>query len=222
MTNIEQLKIFDRKILRRPVAENSESKGTMILLHGYGADEYDLMGLAPYFSANLQIISIRGPGSTMYGGASWFDIDMLADGGLIFNLDQALDSTNKLLQLIPEMQDQGIISDAKIILAGFSQGATIANLITLMKPELVKALLIMSGRLDERASELIKDSTAFVDLPVFAGHGINDNVIPVEFGRQIVSFWRKLPVLLEHYEYPIGHEICQEELGHIQVWLDKL
>ena len=89
MPNIEKLTLSDRKILKRPAADPTNSKGTLVILHGYGADEYDLMGLAPYFDANLQILSIRGPGTVMYGGASWFDIDMNADGSLKFNIEQA-------------------------------------------------------------------------------------------------------------------------------------
>ncbi len=220
MNNIEQLKISDRKILRRPPADLSSSKGTLILLHGYGADEYDLMGLAAYFDANLQILSIRGPGTVMYAGASWFDIDMLADGSLKFNIEQALESAVGVIELIAILKQQALISDQKIILAGFSQGATIANIVTLKQPELIKALLIMSGRLTEQAGELISNPEILKGLPVFAGHGAHDNVIPIEFGRQIVSFWEKLPVQFEHHEYPMGHEICQEELGHIQNWMN--
>ncbi len=220
MNNINKLTISGRKILQRPPAGPNNSKGTLVILHGYGADEYDLMGLAPYFDAHLQILSIRGPGTVMYGGASWFDIDMNVDGSLKFNIEQAMDSAAELIVLIKELQQQGVITSEKIILAGFSQGATISQLVTLKQPALIKALLIMSGRLTEQAADILADSDVLKGLPVFAGHGINDNVIPIEFGRQIVSFWDKFPVQLEHHEYPMGHEICQDELGHIQAWMN--
>ena len=146
MNNINNLTISGRKILQRPPADPHNSKGTLVILHGYGADEYDLMGLAPYFDANLQILSIRGPGTIMHGGASWFDIDMNADGSLKFNIEQALESASDLIALIQELQGQGLIGEEKIILGGFSQGATISQLVTLRQPDLIKALLIMSGR----------------------------------------------------------------------------
>ncbi|MEA3287601.1 MAG: hypothetical protein U9Q77_09545, partial [Candidatus Marinimicrobia bacterium] len=209
MHNIEKLTISDRKILQRPADDPSNSKGTLIILHGYGADEYDLMGLTPYFDANLQILSIRGPGTVMYGGASWFDIDMNPDGSLKFNIEQALQSASDMTTLIQELQKQGLIKEDRIILAGFSQGATISQLVTLKQPTLIKALLIMSGRLTEHATDSLENEAALKDLPVFAGHGTHDNVIPIEYGRQIVSLWEKLPVRFEHYEYPMGHEICQ-------------
>jgi phospholipase/carboxylesterase len=220
MNNIEKLTIAGRQVLQRPSADQSNSKGTLVILHGYGADEYDLMGLAPYFDANLQILSVRGPGTVMYGGASWFDIDMYADGSLKFNVEQALESAQGLIELIAQFKEQGIITEEKIILAGFSQGATISQLVTLIAPDLIKALLIMSGRLTEQTLELLKDPTMLNGLPVFAGHGADDNVIPIEFGRQIVAFWENLPVRFEHHEYPMGHEICQAELGHIQGWMN--
>jgi len=156
MTNIQQLNINGRKILQRSAAESSNSKGTLVILHGYGADEYDLMGLAPYFDPNLHILSIRGPGTVMYGGASWFDIDMNADGSLRFNIEQALESADGVIQLVKDLQEQGIIPDHKIILAGFSQGATISQLITLKQPELIKALLVMSGRLTDQVEQLLE------------------------------------------------------------------
>jgi len=47
-------------------------------------------------------------------------------------------------------------------------------------------------------------------------------VIPIVFGREIVTFWEKLPVEFEHHEYPMGHEISQTELEHIQGWLESV
>lgn len=198
-----------------------ESKGTLILLHGYGADEHDLMGLVPYFDENLQVLSIRAPGSTAFGGASWFDIGMHADGSLQFNAEQALSSAQGVIQLIETMRSTGTITEGQIILGGFSQGASISNLITLSSPKLIKGLLIMSGRLTEGIKALLKDAESLRGLPVFAGHGTQDEVIPIEFGRQIVSFWEALPVHLEHYEYAMGHEINQAELLHIQAWFER-
>ncbi|MCF6239611.1 MAG: dienelactone hydrolase family protein, partial [Candidatus Marinimicrobia bacterium] len=156
----------------------------------------------------------------MYGGASWFDIDMNTDGSLKFNIEQALESAGGIAKLVADLKQQEIIQDDKIMLGGFSQGATVSQLVALKYPELLKALLIMSGRLTDQAVELLQKPADLKDLPVFAGHGAHDNVIPLEFGRQIVSFWEKLPVALEHHEYPMGHEICEEELGHIQEWMN--
>ncbi|NQT63187.1 MAG: hypothetical protein HQ556_09555 [Candidatus Marinimicrobia bacterium] len=221
MNNIEQLDIKGRSVLHRPARDLKSVSATLVLLHGYGADEYDLMGLASYFDPDIQVLSIRGSGLTPYGGASWFDIDMLADGSLRFNIDQAKVSTQGVFEILAQMQLDGIIPTKRIILAGFSQGATISNLISLEKPELLQALLIMSGRLPEDMVELSGDTSRFKNLPVFAGHGTHDNVIPIEYGRQIVSFWDPIADL-EHHEYPMGHEISQPELEHIQMWLEQV
>ena len=147
---------------------------------------------------------------------------MNVDGSLKFNTDQALESAQGIVDLIQTMREQGIITDEKIIQAGFSQGATISQLVTLQTPTIIKALLIMSGRLTDEATELLENQEAIRGLPVFAAHGTHDNVIPIEFGRQIVSFWEKMPVQLENHEYPMGHEISQDELVHIQNWMDSV
>jgi len=217
---MEQLKIDGRNVLRRGANSEHDFKGTLVLLHGYGADEYDLMGLSPYFEPDLDILSIRGPGQTPYGGASWFDIDMLSDGSLKFNVSQAQASCDGVITLIDQLKAEGVIKDEKIILAGFSQGASISNLITLNKPDLIRALLLMSGRLTEGVELLTTAAESLKGLPVFAGHGTMDQVIPIDYGRKIVSFWESLPVNLDHHEYAMGHEINQEELTHIQNWFE--
>ncbi len=221
MSNIIQLEISGRSVLQRPAQDVKQVRATLVLLHGYGADEYDLMGLASYFDPDIQVLSIRGGGLTPYGGASWFDIDMLSDGSLKFNIEQAKISTIEVIEILSKMQQDGVIPTHQVILAGFSQGATISNLICMQQPELLQALLIMSGRMPEDMDELSGDTTRFKDLPVFAGHGTFDNVIPIEFGRQIVSFWDPI-ANLEHHEYPMGHEISQPELEHIQTWLNQV
>ena len=221
MNSIEQLSIKGRSVLHRPARDLKQARATLVLLHGYGADEYDLMGLASYFDPDIQVLSIRGSGLTPYGGASWFDIDMLSDGSLKFNIDQAKVSTQGVIEIIAHLQETAIIANKQIILAGFSQGATISNLITLQIPERLRAMLIMSGRLPEDMAELSGDTSRFKNLPIFAGHGTHDNVIPIEYGRQIVSFWSPIAEL-EHHEYPMGHEISQPELEHIQMWLKKV
>ena len=80
----------------------------------------------------------------------------------------------------------------------------------------------MSGRLTDGARELLTTPDLLTGLPVFAGHGVYDDTIPIEYGHQIINFWSDLPVELEHHEYPMGHEISPAELTHIQQWLHSL
>ena len=221
MHNIQQLKVNGRSVLHRPAEDRASPVATLVLLHGYGADEYDLMGLASYFRADIQVLSIRGGSVTPYGGASWFDIDMLADGSLKFNIEQAKVATEAVIEIIHMMQYDGTIPAEKIILGGFSQGATISNLVTIKEASLLKGLLVMSGRLPEDIETLAGDKARFADLQIFAGHGTHDNVIPIRFGHDIVSFWGPI-ANLEHHEYPMGHEISQDELSHILRWMEGI
>lgn len=219
MPDIQRLTVNGRSVVQRPAANMAAPQATLVLLHGYGADEFDLMGLASYFRPDIQVLSIRGGSVTPFGGASWFDIDMLADGSLKFNIDQAKVGTTDVIEIIRQMQRDGIIPSKKIILGGFSQGATISNLVTVEETDLIQALLVMSGRLPEDMETLAGEKSRFASLPVFAGHGTHDNVIPISFGRDIVSFWDPIADL-QHHEYPMGHEISQAELQHILAWMD--
>ncbi len=52
----------------------------LIILHGYGADERDLMALAAYFDPRLRVISMRAPFDLPQGGHAWFPLEFTDEG----------------------------------------------------------------------------------------------------------------------------------------------
>jgi len=215
---VESLSFHDRKIALHRSDRSSQQTPTLLLLHGYGADEHDLMGLYSYLPPELDVICVRGEGETPFGGAAWFDIHQSFDGSLSFDAEQALAAARKINALREIMQAENFIKAGPLILGGFSQGASITMLCTILDPDSPAALLLMSGRVTANLSKLVTTSEALSDLPVFIGHGTMDNVIPIDFGRQVRDFWTELPVRSEYHEYPMGHQVSPEELQDINTW----
>jgi phospholipase/carboxylesterase len=103
---------------------------------------------------------------------------------------------------------RGVVAEAhgrKVLVGGFSQGAILAYALAARHPEIVSAFPI-AGVLP---SELFPPGhTAMA--PVFAMHGTEDTVIPVEYGRRTVAGFRALGGQAELQEFPgAGHEITQ-------------
>lgn len=222
MTAVESQEFQGRKIALHRSPDSVEHAGTLLLLHGYGADEHDLIGLHPYLSPELDIICIRAAGQTPFGGAAWFDITQSMDGSLHFNSEQALDAAQEINRLRREMLSSGFIRPGKLLLGGFSQGASVSMLSTFLQPEGLNGLLIMSGRITDKLAEVSDKSEAIQDLPVFVSHGSHDPVIPIEFGHEVRDFWTNQPARSEYHEYPMAHQIAAEQLVDIKTWLSGI
>ena len=60
-----------------------EGAPLLLLLHGYGANEEDLLGLAPYLDERLICVSARAPYALDFGGFAWFNIEIGGGGGAL-------------------------------------------------------------------------------------------------------------------------------------------
>lgn len=201
--------------------EAGERLPLMVLFHGYGADMHDLAGLAAYFEIRSQIICFQGTKTTPFGGRAWFDLEYLPSGELQFDEMQALQAGQDTAAVVNALLAREDLSVSRLIVGGFSQGAAIAMLVSLLSPEATQGVLLMSGRRPEKMSLLIQDAAALSHFQVFVGHGLHDPVLPIMNGRDLRDFWQDLPVKLVYHEYPMGHEINQQELADINEWLQN-
>src|SRR5689334_2129116 len=87
-------------LVQRPGA-GSDAPPLLILLHGYGSNEQDLFGLAPYLDPRFLILSLRAPYELMPGGYAWFEIGWTANG-IVIDGQQAEASRKLLADTIPE------------------------------------------------------------------------------------------------------------------------
>ncbi|HEY1014990.1 MAG TPA: alpha/beta fold hydrolase [Herpetosiphonaceae bacterium] len=189
----------------------------LLLLHGVGANEQDLIGLAPYADPRFLVISARAPRRYSYGGFAWFDLNWHS-GGFSMDPEQVREAWEQVQRFVGEAVAAYGADPERVYLAGFSQGAIVSLGATLTKPELVAGLVVMSGRwMPELGPQA--DAAAIAGLPVIAVHGLRDQVIPVQFGRAIRDFLATQPVKLEYREYPMAHEVSLESLGDISSWL---
>jgi phospholipase/carboxylesterase len=196
---------------------DAEQPPLLILAHGVGANEQDLMGLAPYADPRFMVISVRAPRRYQYGGFSWFDINWQASG---FSIDtaQAVAGWELLQRFTREAVAAYGADPARVYLAGFSQGAITSLGATLTDPGLVAGTVVMSGRwMPEIAPQT--DQAAIAGKPLLVVHGEQDNVIPVRYGREIRDYLQTLPVELTYREYRMGHEVSMDSLHDVTVWL---
>ena len=213
--NIQTVKSSLIHKLIPPRVETNIKHPCLILLHGRGTDENDLLGLAPYLDERLLIISPRAPFPFDYGfGYTWFEMSDKFKP----EMNSLEESQQKLSQLLDEIIEHYPIDPGKMFVLGFSMGTVMGYLLLLSRLEKMAGLIANSGFFSDDLESALKLKT-FNKLPIFIAHGTHDPIIPIQNGRRAKEFFSKQNITLTYKEYPMMHEISQESLLDISKWL---
>ncbi len=201
----------------RPPKAAARRQPLAILIHGLGADEHDLFGLAPWLDPRLVVVSVRAPREAVPMGYSWFDIDFSQDPPRL-DLGHVIQSRELLVRFAGEAARTHGADPSRIFLVGFSQGSTLAMACAMAHPRAFRGVVAHSGRACVRAqpTDVHPDVVGF---PVLVQHGSADPVVPVSFGHEAREVLSGLGMDVSFGEYPIGHEISQQSLADLTGWL---
>jgi phospholipase/carboxylesterase len=198
--------------------------GSIIWLHGLGADGHDFEAIVPELylpeSLSLRFVFPHAPvrpvtinnGMTM---RAWYDIVSLDRGGPV-DKTGITDSSAILDELIDREEERGIDSQ-RIVVAGFSQGGAVAINTALRSTRKLAGLMALSSWLalpGALASDTLDTST-----PVFIGHGQFDPMVPLQYGRMLADSLIKAGYQVDWHDYPMAHAVCADEINDIRAWL---
>lgn len=202
---------------------------TIIWLHGLGADGHDFEPIIPAVSLGpdrpLRFIFPHAPMRpiTMNGGVrmrAWFDIiaairDAEQDENGIWESVAAIEG------LVARERERGIPSE-RIVLAGFSQGGSIALITALTHEEKLAGVIALSTFLPITDPVIARVSEANRDINIFMAHGEYDNMVSFRYGRNSRRKLAELGARITWREYPIDHGVVPEEVAEIRAFLDAL
>ncbi len=206
-------------LVREPLVE-SKNPPVIIMLHGWGSNEVDLFGLSRNLPEEYLIISARAPFIRPEGGYAWYQL-RFENGILMYDANEAESSRLLLVKFIDEIIKRYHVDSKRVYLLGFSQGAIMCSNMAFIQPEKIHGAIILSGRVMSESLIKISNSEALTNLNVFISHGTKDNVLTLEGARQLKSIFERKAVKLEYHEYNMGHQISEEELSALNIWLKK-
>ena len=201
-------------------------KGTIIWMHGLGADCWDFVSIVKELglpaTLPLRFIFPQAPsrpitinnGQVMPG---WYDISMAE---LQRKPDEAgvRQSQAAIEQLIAREIERGIAAD-KVILAGFSQGGAIALQTGLRYREALGGIMALSTYLTLEDSLAAEATVANASIPILMAHGTQDPLIPLSLAISSRAKMEARGYKIEWREYPMPHSVCMEEVEDIGVWI---
>jgi phospholipase/carboxylesterase len=184
-------------VLERPAA--GEPQGSLVLLHGRGADEHDLHSLLDAFDPGRRLLGLtpRGPLSLPPGGAHWYRLAGIPtpDPETFWPSFEALSA---LLDGLPR----------PVVLGGFSQGAVMSWALGLGRgPERRPAAILALSGFMPRVEGLELDLSGLQGFPVAIAHGSLDPVIAVDWSREARQVLEAAGADVLYREAPLPHTI---------------
>tara|TARA_Y100001933_G_scaffold256242_1_gene300618 strand:- start:1780 stop:2436 length:657 start_codon:yes stop_codon:yes gene_type:complete len=198
------------------------ARGAVIWMHGLGADATDFEPIVPMLEigAPVRFVFPNAPVRpvTINGGMAmraWYDIDPRAP---LAGAEDIRASAAAVAALVDREVERGI-PEEQIVLAGFSQGGVIALHLGLRHPRRLAGILALSTYLHDHEHLGDEASLAGVDAPIFMAHGRMDPMIPITRAVTSREALTALGYSVEWHEYPMGHQVCPEEIADIGAWL---
>lgn len=210
------------KYLIREPKLKKEKNPLILLLHGYGSNEADLISFATELPDEYYIVAARAPYDLQYGSYAWYAINF--DEGMNKFTDdaQAIVSRDKIVTFIDELTANFAIDKDAVTLVGFSQGSILSYAVALSNPTKVKQVAALSGYIHDSIFAENYANNDFSNFRIFASHGSVDQVIPVQWARMAKPFLENLNIDVEYYEYPVGHGVAPQNFADFIKWLEKI
>ena len=190
----------------------------LMLMHGVGSNEQDMFAFAEHLPDNFLIVSARGPLTLRPNSFAWFQVDF-STGFDVINYEQAENSRKNIIQFIESLKTSHSFDERKIYLGGFSQGGIMSYSVGLTRPDLIKGIVVMSGRLLKEVRPLIASMEKVASLEVFISHGISDNVLNIEYAREAYAYLKTLGLVPSYKEYEAKHTLSNEMFQDLIHWL---
>jgi phospholipase/carboxylesterase len=182
----------------------------LLLLHGTGGNEDDLLPIGRMIAPQSPLLSPRG--KVLEGGMPRF-FRRLAEG--VFDEEDVRRRALELSDFVAEARAAyGIPAPFAL---GYSNGANIAGAVLLLRPD------VLAGAILLRAMVPLSHAPQ-ADLggkPVLIMSGATDPIIPAANAARLASMLKQAGAAVEHRTLPVGHELSQADISFARAWLEK-
>lgn len=123
--------------------------------------------------------------------------------------------------LIRREIDRGIRPD-RIVIGGFSQGCALSLMTGVRFAERLGGIFGMSGYLPLASATVAEQHQVNRKTPIFLAHGEQDSIVLAELAVAARDLLKKQGHEVSWNTYPIGHSICDAELGDLGAWIKRI
>jgi phospholipase/carboxylesterase len=186
------------------------SSATLLLLHGTGGDETDLIPLGGALLPGAAILSPRG--KVLEGAAPRF-FRRLAEG--VFDQEDLARRTEELARYIEAAIRAYRLDGEKVFAVGFSNGANIATSVLLRRPGLLRGAVLLSPMVPFEPDT----PPNLTGTGVFIGAGRTDGIATPDHAERLAALLRRAGAEVTLHWHPAGHTISQSEMEAAREWI---
>ena len=183
----------------------------LLLLHGTGGDENDLLPLGGMLAEGSALLSPRG--QVMENGMPRF-FRRLAEG--VFDEEDLRRRANELADFVAEAREAyGLPAPVAV---GFSNGANIAAAMLLLRPEALAGAALLRAMVPLAEAP----QANLTGKPVLILSGSADPIVPADNAARLAAMLTEAGAAVDHKVLPAGHGLSQSDLAIAKAWLDRL
>lgn len=194
-------------------AKTSAHAPLIVVLHGSGSDENDMIGLWQQLPEDFIVVSPRAPFGGGASGYRWYRKGNSTGADIrlsIAAIGRLVDTAIKRFGADPK----------RVFLAGFSQGAVLVYHAVLEDPGRFRGAAVLSGSLYGFDAHELSTRKDWQTASLFIGHGTADARIPFATGKAAHTQLDRLGVPNEFHAYPgMQHETQDREISDLAEWL---
>src|SRR6266513_1379280 len=179
------------------------SSRTLLLLHGTGGNERDLIPLGRELDPNAALLSPRG--KVLENGMPRF-FRRLAEG--VFDLEDLKNRTNELADFVAAAAEHYGFAADKVMAVGYSNGANIAASVLLLRPEVLSTAILFRAMVP-----LVPQTTPNLSSArVWIGAGTNDPIIPTSETEQLAELLRSAGADITIRFFQASHALTSDDV----------
>lgn len=183
----------------------------LLLLHGTGGSEHDLLRLGRTLSPSSALLSPRG--DVNEGGALRF-FARLAEG--VFDPEEIIRRTDALADFLRAAAAHYAIDPARLIAVGFSNGANIASTLLLRRPETLGGAILLRAMvvLDQPAPP-----ASLAGKRVLICHGSTDPIVPADHPARLAALLQAGGAEAKVHTVAASHGLTPQDVAAAQAWI---
>src|SRR2546430_9521163 len=188
------------------------SKRTLLLLHGTGGNERDLIQLGRELDPNASLLSPRG--KVLENGMPRY-FRRLAEG--VFDLEDLKKRTHELADFVVSAVAHYKIDIENMIAVGYSNGANIAASLLLLRPEILSAAILFRAMVPLVPETKPKLSSK----RIWIGAGSHDPIVPASNTKELAELLRSAGADVTIRFFQSGHELTSDDADLAREWLTE-
>jgi phospholipase/carboxylesterase len=196
-------------MIHKFIKGQNPTRPTLLLLHGTGGNENDLLPVGKLIDADANLLAVRG--EVIENGMPRF-FRRLAPG--VFDEQDLMYRTSQLHDFIDQASKTYDFDRGDVIAVGYSNGANIAANMLMQIPYSLRGAILMHPMLPRKEGTI----PALKDIQVLITAGNNDPIVPIQSTQALKKVLDDHGAKVSLTWFKFGHKLSSEEIQFIIKW----